>query len=220
MLSDPSVCTYQISRIRRLHDGRYVALGQAWHYASGASGRCGEAFSYLLLVASSETAAENGQWTLGMPWVSGMPPNEWDVAELPNGDLLALFRQTAKGDLIPSEAVLHKTGDIWTMGTPMRPPGIASTSRGHPELLATREGVILELGLPPASYTTDGGATWTPLPFPAQGGSFGYSPYYYPRAVQAPDGSIVVFSHVGDDDPYGGVDQSIVMDRFNLVVDG
>ena len=40
---------------------------------------------------------------------------------------------------------------------------------------------------------------------------------YYPRSVQTNDGLIVVVGHVGGDDAYGKVDQSIVMDSFRLV---
>ena len=35
-------------------------------------------------------------------------------------------------------------------------------------------------------------------------------------AVQSADGRIFVFGHVGGDDAYGKVDQSIVMDSFRL----
>jgi len=35
--------------------------------------------------------------------------------------------------------------------------------------------------------------------------------------VQATDGRILVFGHVGGDNAYGKVDQSIVMDSFRLV---
>jgi len=41
--------------------------------------------------------------------------------------------------------------------------------------------------------------------------------YSYPRSVQAADGHIFVFGHVGGDNAYGKVDQSIVMDSFRLV---
>jgi len=50
------------------------------------------------------------------------------------------------------------------------------------------------------------GKTWKPLKVPGTG--------YYPRSVQAADGRIFVFGHVGGDDAYGKVDQSIVMDSF------
>ena len=39
---------------------------------------------------------------------------------------------------------------------------------------------------------------------------------YYPRGVQTTDGRIFVFGHVGGDDAYGAVDQSVVADSFRL----
>lgn len=53
------------------------------------------------------------------------------------------------------------------------------------------------------------GKTWNLLSVPAS--------TYYPRSVQAANGQIFVFGHVGGDDPYGKVDQSMVMDSFRLV---
>jgi len=38
----------------------------------------------------------------------------------------------------------------------------------------------------------------------------------HPRSVQAADGRIFVFGHVGGDDAYVKVDQSIVMNSFRL----
>jgi len=56
--------------------------------------------------------------------------------------------------------------------------------------------------------TSDAGQTWHPLDVPGTA--------YYPRSVQTKDGRIFVFGHVGGDDAYGKVDQSIVMDSFRL----
>ncbi len=39
---------------------------------------------------------------------------------------------------------------------------------------------------------------------------------YYPRAVQTADGRILCVGHVGGDDGYGSVDQSIVGLSFSL----
>jgi hypothetical protein len=80
---------------------------------------------------------------------------------------------------------------------------------GQPELLATREGPILHIATSGIHWTADGGKTWKPLKVPATA--------YYPRSVQAADGRIFVFGHIGGDDAYGKVDQSIVMDSFRLM---
>ena len=57
-------------------------------------------------------------------------------------------------------------------------------------------------------YTNDAGKTWKPLEVPGTA--------YYPRSVQADDGQIFVFGHASGDNAYGSVDQSIVMDSFQL----
>src|SRR5206468_3289783 len=64
---------------------------------------------------------------------------------------------------------------------------------GHPELLLTREGIILHIATTGISWTANAGATWQTLNFPGFGT---YTSRYYPRAVQLPDGLICVVSHV------------------------
>jgi hypothetical protein len=92
---------------------------------------------------------------------------------------------------------------------------------GHPELLATRQGVVLSIatnGVPGSShgayYTADAGATWKRLDFdPPQT----YRSAYYPISLQTEDDTVYVFSHRGADDKYvAGLDQAVVMDRFRL----
>jgi hypothetical protein len=104
------------------------------------------------------------------------------------------------------QGVLKKSGESWTpadVGPAPFPPS------GHPELLATREGPILHVATSGIHYTNDAGTTWQKLDVPGSA--------YYPRAVQAPDGRIYVVAHIGSDDAYGALDQSIVMDRFRLI---
>jgi hypothetical protein len=240
-VKDPTVCKYQVSRIRRLRDGRYVALGQSWRFAGGANrGRCVAMTegSVMLLASSSAHDVESGRWSVAMPDVpaSTLVPNEWDVAELSNGDLLALFRtsesvtnrtQSRKQAVLRSrptkECPEPKAAGCWVMDqSTLGNPGNFPHS-GHPELLATREGVIVQFATTGNSYTTDGGQTWSPLK--------GSTPSdYYPRSVQDPaTGDIYLFGHVGHDDPYGGkseesggnysgINQSITMQKFRLKV--
>ena len=136
---------------------------------------------------------------------------EWDAAELGNGDLLAVLRtQTydAIGQCTSQErhqTTLTKKGDTWEPGSIVAAPFPHS---GHPELLPTREGVILHVASSGISWTADRGATWTKLDCPGTA--------YYPHAVQLDDGAILAVSHVGSDDPYGKTDQAIVLDRFRL----
>lgn len=79
---------------------------------------------------------------------------------------------------------------------------------GHPELPRTREGFVLHAATTGVSATDDGGATWTDL------GVAGIPSY--PRAVQTGDGRIPCVGHVGGDDGYDLVDQSIFGLSFAL----
>jgi len=80
---------------------------------------------------------------------------------------------------------------------------------GQPELLATKEGPVLHVATSGVHWTDDAGKSWHKLDVPGTA--------YYPRSLQAKDGTIFVFGHIGGDDAYGKVDQSIVMDRFKLM---
>ena len=81
---------------------------------------------------------------------------------------------------------------------------------GHPELLATREGPVLHVATSGIHWTTDAGRSWHRLDVPGS--------RYYPSSVQGPQGRIYIFAHVGGDNAYGSVDQSITMDTFQLNV--
>jgi hypothetical protein len=102
--------------------------------------------------------------------------------------------------------VLKKSGDTWVPGE-VGPSPLPHS--GHPELLATREGPILHLATGGVHWTTDAGKTWNRLKAPGTASDS--------RGVQAADGRFFVFGHVGGDDAYGKVDQSIVVDSFRLV---
>jgi hypothetical protein len=136
---------------------------------------------------------------------------EYDTAELPAGDLLCVFRtvdptgKTARE--VRWQALLKKDGKTWT-SQDVHPAPLPHS--GHPELLATREGLVLHVATSGIDATADAGKTWHPLP--------GAKPSaYYPRSLQDADGRIRIFSHIGGDDAYGAVDQSIRMDTFKLV---
>src|SRR5205814_5982475 len=112
-------------------------------------------------------------------------PDEWDAAELPNGNMLAVLRSPdpkVPGRNVRYQAVLEKHGDGWVMSKVRRaplPPG------GHPELLAARGGPVIYMSAQGIWYTGDAGSTWSKLP--------GTSPTgYYPRSVQGSDGTIYV----------------------------
>jgi hypothetical protein len=216
VLMDPAKHTYQISRVRYLRDGRLIATGNVWDVPARTSpaDRSPIDSRFLLMVSSDGGRTwENG---LTIPaGVDHLPGSEWDTAELPSGDLLAVMRtydSSGSGPPIRKQGLLEQHGDGWVLTDVRNAPFPHS---GHPELLATREGPILHIATTGVHYTSDG-RTWTPLRFSPR---VGYRSGYYPRAVQTGDGVVHVFAHVGADDPYGRTDQSIIMDTFRLAAE-
>jgi hypothetical protein len=215
VLLDPTRYTYQISRLRYLRDGRLIATGNYWKVPASTPPpkRANVPSSFLLMVSSDDGKTWKNGLTIP-PDLGYVPGNEWDTAELPNGDLLAMMRTLDSPShkvQVRKQGVLEKDGSGWVLTNVRKAPFPRS---GHPELLATREGPILDIATTGVHYTSDGGKTWTSLPFSPK---LSYESNYYPRAVQTDDGVIHVFSHVGGDDPYGQTDQSITMDTFRLV---
>jgi hypothetical protein len=210
VILDPAKYTAWPKRIRQLRDGRIIITGGLAYVPANTRTRYeySKLFEPLLVVSN-----DNGKtWSGPIQVVPEKYRHEWsdeeyDAAELPNGDLLCVFRRYVKE--LKHEArwqgVMKKSGDSWTPADVGPAPFPHS---GHPELLATREGPILHVATSGIHYTEDAGKTWHKLNVPGSG--------YYPRAVQARDGWIYVFAHIGSDDPYGKTDQSIIMDRFRL----
>jgi hypothetical protein len=145
----------------------------------------------------------------------GWACEECDAAELPNGDLLWVFRRCDPQDQdrpmsqrrhVRWQGLMAKLGNTWAPKSVGPAPFPHS---GLPNLLVTREGVVLHVTEPGVHWTADAGQNWHNLGLPRMA--------YYPKSVQLADGRILVFGHVGSDDPYG-VDQAITMDTFRLKV--
>ena len=211
---DPHLQTFP-TRLHRLRDGRLLLTGGAATYDP-------DNWNWMTLLTQTRHCLWVSSDPAGTAWAGPLyivPEDapyrceEWDAAELQNGDLLAVLRtQTydAAGQVVSvarHQTILTKQGDSWAPGTIVAAPFPHS---GHPTLLVTREGPILHVAGSGISWTADRGATWTPLDIPA--------PAYYPHAVQLADGAILAVSHLGSDDPYGKTDQSIMLDRFRLEV--
>jgi hypothetical protein len=216
VLMDPERFTYQISRLRYLRDGRLIATGNYWKVRAETSPqeRGGAPSTFLLMVSPDDGRTWRSAMTIPGD-VGYLPGDEWDTAELPNGDLVAVVRTLDSPSTqtpVRKQALLVKHGAGWVVTNVRKAPFPHS---GHPELLATSEGPILHIATTGIHYTNDG-ISWRRLRFVPQ---FAYTSNYYPRSVQTSDGVIHVFSHVGGDDPYGQVDQSITMDTFRLVTD-
>jgi hypothetical protein len=204
-----------ISRVRRLRDGRIVASGVKRFDPSPAKRTIGEPVVMLadpqgrkwepIRIELKPEQRGPGVW------------DEWDGVELADRTFLCVFR---RGDPkrnnskeVRWQGLLRENGDRWALEE-YRPAPFEHS--GHPELLATREGVVLHIATDGIYWTDDVGKSWHRLAF--KGLDRPYRSCYYPRSIQAADGTIYVLSHQGSDDPYGKNDQAIIMDRFRLVV--
>lgn len=218
VLLDPARYTAWPKRTRQLRDGRLVVTGGVARVPAGTRtrGEYNRLLAPLLLVS-----ADGGRtWRGPIDVVQEEHRDTWggeeyDVAELPGGDLLCVFRRMSYdaqrktfGKEVRWQGVLRRDGDSF-MPAVVGPAPFPHS--GHPELLTTREGVALHLATSGVHWTADAGKNWHQLNVPGTG--------YYPRSVQTRDGWVYVFWHVGGDNAYGAVDQSIGMDRFRLEVE-
>jgi hypothetical protein len=215
VLLDPAHFVYQLSRIRTLRDGRLLASGQAWRAPAGSSHKVLDKVGPSLLLMASDNGGRTWERHDVVPAsYTGVKWDEWDFAELPGGDLLAVFRRgdpDANDREVRWQGTLRRKGRSWVLEK-FRPAPFPHS--GHPELLATREGIVLHIATTGIHWTADAGEHWTELPVPGLGGA--YRSRYYPRSLQTEDGRIHVFGHNGSDNRYGEVDQSIDMDTFRL----
>ncbi|MBM3334612.1 exo-alpha-sialidase [Candidatus Sumerlaeota bacterium] len=212
-----------ITRVRRLRDGRLIALGAVNRDVIRKRTSTPAMLEPLVLVSGDEGKS----WTahLFLPAEHRKPSvwNEWDAAELPSGDLLCVVRRrdpNNRSRQVRWQGLLKKTGKSWVLEQ-YAPSTLVHS--GHPELLPTREGVILHIATEGIHWTEDGGQTWKPVVFPGLHKSFrpatapeSLRTRYYPKSFQTEDGTIYVFAHNGWDNAYGEFDQSIVMDTFRL----
>ena len=198
-------------RFRVLRDGRLIVLGGVAPFPANSRTRTGYSrlIEPLLMVSSDQGRSWEGLIpVVPMEHRRNWGGEEFDAAELANGDLLCVFRRIdpSSGRSVRWQGLLKKTADSWVPAE-VRPAPFPHS--GHPDVLATREGPVLHLATTGIDWTTDAGRTWKKFRLPGT--------RYYPRAVQTEDGRILVFAHVGGDDAYGKTDQSIVMDAFRLV---
>jgi hypothetical protein len=202
-----------ISRVRRLKGGRLIATGVIRTDATRRT--VGEP---LVMLSSDEGQSWQPQSIDLPPEATGAGVwNEWDSAELSGDELLCVFRRTDpqnKTKQVRWQGVLRRSGERWKLTDYHAAPLEHS---GHPELLATREGVILHIATTGTHWTADAGANWHPLRFADRKDPF--RSRYYPRSLQTDDGFIFVFSHLGYDNAYGQVDQAIIMDTFRLTAE-
>ena len=209
-------------RIRTLRDGRILAGGGLFHVTPANDTRYGwfKDSTMALFVSADEGAS----WSGPIDAVPGSQKRdalglseEFDWAELDNGDLLLVMRaDAAKGGPCRMQTRLTKAGDAWRPTTVTRAPFPHS---GHPEVLGTRDGIVLHVATTGISWTRDAGAGWCDLILDDGLGKLRKESAtgYYPKAVQMANGEVLVVGHVGGDNGYGIVDQSIIGQRLSLL---
>jgi hypothetical protein len=202
---DPQRYTTWPRRLRVLRDGRIILLVGVVPAPAGSQTRSefSQLVSPMIVVSSDQGQSWQGPISAIPDDQRGGWTEEFDAAELSNGDLLCVFRRA--NDAQRWQGLLKKSNQTWTAG---KVQASVLPHSGQPELIATREGPVLHVATTGIHWTTDDGNSWNKLSVPGSA--------YYPRSVQAADHRIFVVGHTGGDDAYGKVDQSIVMDSFKL----
>lgn len=157
VLLDPAKYTTWPRRIRVLRDGRLVVLLGVAPLAAGSHTR--DELSKRLRPTMVVSSDKGKTWKGPIPAIPKEQPDGWteefDVAELAAGDLLAVFRRAS--DTKRWQGLLKKAGDVWIAGK--AGPSVLPHS-GQPELIATREGPILHVATSGIHATSDAGTTW------------------------------------------------------------
>jgi len=83
---------------------------------------------------------------------------EFDVAELDNGDLLTIYRRI--DDAKRWQGILKQADGTWIPG---KVGPIALPHSGQPELLKTLQGPVLHIATSGIHWTSDAGQTWNKL---------------------------------------------------------
>ena len=207
---------YQISLptvIKPLRDGRLVAM--AGITPATLPAETAKQNMVKTMFVSSDQGQTWGSPIILMPVSDGVS-EESDFVELANGDLLwehRAIQYAADGTYLGQprrQSIVNQVGGVFVPQPPQAPYSYADD--GFPSLLMSSQGVILDFSGLGSRWSADQGQTWHDLYV----GSQPLRTAYYPRAVEADDGTIVVASHVGQDDGYGTVDQSIVVQTFRL----
>ena len=218
--------TFWAKRLRPLRDGRFLAGGGLFFIDPENDTRRGwfRDMTMALFVGDEEGRNWRGPVSI-IPddQIGEFAGEEFDWVELANGDLLCVLRTETLPTFDTQDAGQHrrvtrmvKSGDTWE---PTRVEPAPFPHSGHPEMLGTREGTVLHVATSGISASADEGASWTHFdltPETKWHGWCGPGSPYYPKAVQMPNGRILVLGHVGGDDGYATIDQAVVGMTFAL----
>ena len=220
-----------------LRDGRVVAFTGAWKRDDVAVGGVLMPYQHSrqrkMMFISLDKGLTWGEPIELMSLEDGVC-DESDFCELPNGDLFWVHRceiypaklteippGAARMGLVPTDpwynfysdrkqSITRKSGDTFIPEKPELMKGVPHS--GYPMILYTQEGIILNFQREAIYWTVDLGKHWEKLNINISAIT------WYPKALQLADGKIICVSHVGLDDEYGTVDQSIFQQTFRLKV--
>lgn len=199
VVNDPTEVSAYPTRLRQLKDGTLMLAyqgGKIGYPESGPWVHAGVFVSHDLgkTWEGPDFVAPNDDGLIAYP--------EPAFVEFPDGNLLFMFRIEIFPDGDESKyhpgnrrvCLVKKKRGHWVNG-PIRQTPVPHA--GHPELLLTRDGIVVYFADNGHWASADQGLTWSKLELPAHKYAL-----YYPQAVELDDGRILVAGHVGADNPF------------------
>lgn len=208
-------------RLRRLRDGRIVLVCNMVELRPGLDTRHKRyPWAAEVMMLSNDEGKTWSEPVVVDPHDRGLVGHdESDCVEWPDGDLLFIHRIGVhkRASELEADVKFDHQKLVQTIATPSGAEWKVSGRQdvpipitGAPYLLWLKEGVAMCVGGDGYWWTADKGKRWQKLSLPGPG--------YYPQAVQLADGEILCTAHVGGDNTFGSVDQSIVLCRFRLEI--
>lgn len=217
-------CAPYLWRVRRLKSGEILLLASLYGTPWG-PGRPRATRNTMLPGETYESkiqtfflTSRDGRRYSGPHYVlPGIGAHEFDVAELPDGQLLFIAGDV-QGTPVGRQ-LLRRDGEGWINGTlfPIRdgaPPDPRADPQGGfvPETIVWDEAERCLIGYRRNrcfSISNDLGENWTPLEPPVP-----LSPLYQPMLIALADGALALFGHIGGDVSFGQTDTHIAVQRI------
>ena len=141
---------------------------------------------------------------------------ESDFVQIPNGDLLWVHRVghfDSNGKYTHSDRMQSYCKRVGNTFVPQPATLLPWLHSGFPNLIKTKEGIIIHFATNGSHWTADYGQSWHPLKV----GASNLTVAYYPMSLQLDNGTIMVIGHVGSDAGPYAQNQSIRQQTFRLL---